>query len=55
MFEVLISKFQKSLTQVKEFFVGKKTSGIQGIPIFIEGEDPIENRMEIFISKDEAE
>ena len=26
-----------------------------GIPIFIEGEDPIENRMEIFISKDEAE
>ena len=55
MFEVLISKFQKILTQAKEFFLGKKTSEIKGIPVFIEGEDPIKNRIEIFISKDEVE
>ena len=55
MFEFLVSKFQKSLTQVKEFFLGKSTSEIQGIPIFNEGEDPIANRTEIFISKDEVE
>lgn len=55
MIEVLISKFQKTLTQAKKFFLGKKTSEIQGIPIFIEGEDPITNRTEIFISKDEVE
>ena len=35
--------------------LGKRSSSIKAIPVFIEGEDPIENRTEFFISTDEGE
>ena len=47
----LIKERRKKLTKwIDTRIFGKSDSRIRAIPVFIEGEDPIANRIEIFVS-----